>query len=47
MVTHRYNPELFAFADEVIVMASGNIVAQGPANSPHIQKALKQLQFEA
>ncbi|AKP64520.1 abc transporter atp-binding and membrane spanning permease [Levilactobacillus koreensis JCM 16448] len=42
-ITHRYNAELFAFADEIIVIDAGRIVARGVAGDNAIQAQLNRL----
>ncbi|WP_179395551.1 ATP-binding cassette domain-containing protein [Lacticaseibacillus absianus] len=42
-ITHRYNPELFAAADQIVCLAAGRIQAAGPLSAPAVQQALAAL----
>ncbi|EHN58807.1 ABC transporter transmembrane domain-containing protein [Oenococcus kitaharae] len=43
VITHHYNEALFTFADQILVMADGEIAANGPLQDPTIQASLMKL----
>ncbi|MFT8470235.1 MAG: ABC transporter ATP-binding protein [Oenococcus sp.] len=43
IITHHYNEALFAFADQILVMADGEIAASGQLQDPTIQASLMRL----
>lgn len=43
VITHHYNEALFAFADQILVMADGKIAASGQLQDPTIQASLMRL----
>ncbi|QEU48538.1 ABC transporter ATP-binding protein [Schleiferilactobacillus harbinensis] len=45
LITHRYNPTIFAKADDIIVVNQGRIVTVGQDDSVDVQHALQQLGF--
>lgn len=42
-ITHHYNPKLFKFANEVIVIDNGTIAAEGKVGDPHVKLWLQRL----
>lgn len=45
MITHTYNEAAFDQADQIIVLEKGHVVAQGQAQTPAVQAALRQLEL--
>ncbi|MFT9066404.1 MAG: ABC transporter ATP-binding protein [Oenococcus kitaharae] len=43
VITHHYNEALFAFADQILVMADGKIAVSGQLQEPTIQASLMRL----
>jgi len=42
-ITHQYDAQLFAFADEIVIVDAGRVIAQGPLQAATIQAGLTQL----
>ncbi|WP_125581062.1 ABC transporter transmembrane domain-containing protein [Levilactobacillus cerevisiae] len=42
-ITHQYDHQLFAFADDIVIVSAGRLVARGALQDPAIQNGLAQL----